>query len=50
MLSVRLSPDNLSETKPRILSLLAAVDGVLDRLAAHLAAHIDLDRLLKLSQ
>jgi hypothetical protein len=26
------------------------VDDVLDRLAAHLAAHIDLDRLLKLSQ
>jgi hypothetical protein len=29
-----LSPDNLDEHKPRILSLLAAVDGVLDRLAA----------------
>jgi hypothetical protein len=29
-----LSPDNLSEIKPRIVSLLAAVDGVLDRLAA----------------
>jgi hypothetical protein len=29
-----LSPDNLAEFKPRILSLLAAVDGILDRLAA----------------
>jgi hypothetical protein len=29
-----LSPDNLAEIKPRIMTLLAAVDGVLDRLAA----------------
>ena len=29
-----LSPDNLAEIKPRIMTLLAAVDGVVDRLAA----------------
>lgn len=33
-LSIRLSPDNLADTKSQILPLLAAVDGVLDRLAA----------------
>jgi hypothetical protein len=28
----------------------ALIESTLDRLAAHLAAHIDLDRLLKLSR
>ena len=35
---------------PTTLAYDPMVDDVLDRLAAHLAAHIDLDRLLKLSQ
>lgn len=34
VLSVRLSPDNLAEMKTQVLPLLAAVDGVLDHLAA----------------
>jgi adenosylcobyric acid synthase len=35
---------------PAAIGYEALVDATLDRLAAHLAAHIDLDRLLSLAQ
>jgi len=37
-------------TAPSVIAHDALIETTLDRLAAHLAAHIDLDRLLKLSR